>query len=127
MTPQELRERTAAFAVDIARLLKSVDSQPSSRVATDQLIRSATSTAANYRAAGLARSHREFISKISQVLEEADESLHWLEFMRDAQVTDIERLAPLIREARELTKIFGASKRTALMNAANRRKPKAPR
>lgn len=127
MTPQELRERTAAFAVDIARLIKSIDSQPAARVAIDQLIRSATSTAANYRAAGLARSHREFISKMSQVLEEADESLHWLEFMRDAEVADNERLTPLIREARELTRIFGASKRTALMNAANQRKPKAPR
>jgi four helix bundle protein len=100
MTPQELRTRTAVFAVDVARLMKTLDRQPAARVVTDQLLRSATSTAANYRAAGLARSHREFISKISQVLEEADESIHWLEFLRDAEVTQNERLAPLIREAR---------------------------
>ena len=72
-------------------------------------------------AAGLARSHREFISKISQVLEEADESIHWLEFLRDAQVTQNERLAPLIREARELAAIFGASRRTAMRNATEKR------
>jgi hypothetical protein len=51
----------------------------------------------------------------------AHESIHWLEFLRDAEVTQNERLAPLIREARELASIFGASKRTALRNAANRR------
>ena len=127
MTPQELRARTAAFAVDVVQLLKMLDAQPAARVVTDQLIRSATSTAANYRAAGLARTHREFISKISQVLEEADESVHWLEFLRDAKVTENERLAPLLREARELTSIFGASKRTALRNAANKRNSRPDR
>lgn len=121
MTPQELRERTAAFAVRVVRLTKALAAEPAAHVAVGQLIRSATSTAANYRAAGLARSHREFISKISQVLEEADESVHWLEFIRDTGLTAPEELAPLIREATELARIFGASKRTARRNAADKR------
>src|SRR5262249_37197183 len=98
-------------------LTKTFVNEPASEIITKQLIRSATSTSANYRAAGQARSHAEFRSKIATVLEEADECVHWLEFARTAGLARGRELDRLIREAKELAAIFGATKRTALQNA----------
>lgn len=117
MTPQELRERTARFAVDVTKLTRSFAAEPASEIITKQVIRSATGTAANYRAAGQGRSHAEFRSRIATVLEEADECIHWLEFAKNAGLSRGDELERLLREAKELAAIFGASRRTAMQNA----------
>ncbi|TAK17890.1 MAG: four helix bundle protein [Acidobacteria bacterium] len=98
-------------------MTKSFADEPASEIITKQLIRSATSTAANYRAAGQSRSHAEFRSRLATVLEEADECIHWLEFSRNAGLTQGPELERLHREAKELAAIFGASRRTAMQNA----------
>lgn len=92
-----------------------------------QLARAATSTAANYRAACLARSHAEFRSKIGLTLEEADESVYWLEYLREAALSADPDLGPLTREGLELTRILGASKRTSTERAKHRRRDQTPR
>jgi four helix bundle protein len=117
MTPQELRERTMRFAVAVNALVKAFRAEPAAALVTAQLLRSATSTAANYRSAGQARSHAEFRSKISLVLEEADECIHWLEFAKSTDLSRGPELEQLLTEARELAAIFGASRRTATQNA----------
>jgi len=117
MTPQELRERTAQFAVDVTAFVGRFAEHPATRIVTDQLLRSATSTAANYRAAGQARSHAEFTSRISVVLEEADECVHWLEFAERTGLAQGAEVSRLTREAKELAAIFGASRRTATQKA----------
>ena len=71
-----------------------------------QLIRCSTSVAANYRAACLAQSRAGFISKLSIVIEEADESYFWLEFIVDENLIKKDLVDPLLREAYELTAIF---------------------
>jgi four helix bundle protein len=78
-----------------------------------QLLDAATSVAANYRAACRARSRAEFIAKLGTVLEEADESLFWLELMVDAEVVTKSRVERLLKEADELTAIFTTSVKTA--------------
>ena len=78
-----------------------------------QLLRSATSVAANYRAACRARSRKEFVSKISIVLEEADETEFWIELLIDARLADAERTQDLLDEAGQLVAIFVATRRTA--------------
>ena len=65
--------------------------------------------AANYRSAGLARSHAEFTAKLGVVREEADESLYWLVYLRDAELPDPSALEPLVNEAFELFKILDRS------------------
>jgi len=116
MTPQELRERTARFSVDVTAFTRTVRAEPAAEIVINQLIRSATGAAANYRAAGQARSHAEFTSRISVVLEETDECIHWLEFCERAGIARGADLMVLIREAKELAAIFGASRRTATAN-----------
>lgn len=81
MTPEELRARLTAFAIAVTRFCKPVFSTPELRNIADQLGRSATSIASNYRVACRARSRREFISKIGIALEEADEAVGWLEVL----------------------------------------------
>jgi four helix bundle protein len=82
----------------------------------NQFLRSSTSVAANYRAACRGRSRAEFIAKIGVVLEEADESLFWLELMSEAGTMPIDRIQPLISEIRQLVAIFAATRITAQAN-----------
>ena len=79
----------------------------------NQLLRAGTSVGANYRAACRARSGADFISKIGIVLEEADETVFWLELLSDSGLVRRNLLDPLIAEAHELVAIFVASSLTA--------------
>lgn len=111
--PEELRDRTKRFAYRVLKLFKSLPRNTEAQIVGKQLLRSGTSVAANYRAVCRARSKAEFIAKIGIVVEEADETLFWLELIGDNNIMRQERLGPLVKEARELTAIFTASQRTA--------------
>jgi four helix bundle protein len=113
MGPDDLRVRTKAFAVRVVRLYKSLPFSADAQVLGKQLLRSATSVAANYRAACRARSRAEWIAKIGVVVEEADESMFWLEMLSDCGVVGSARLKELVNEANELTALFTASRQTA--------------
>jgi four helix bundle protein len=78
-----------------------------------QLIRCSTSVASNYRAACISQSKASFISKLSIVIEEADESYFWLEFIIDEKLLRNNLVEPLLKEANELTAIFITSRKTA--------------
>jgi len=82
-------------------------------VILNQVLRSATGIAANYRAAGGSRSKAEFIAKIGVVVEEADETVFWLEMLADSGIVRPEKLVNLLAEATELVAIFTASRKTA--------------
>ena len=110
---QELRARTKRFALDIVELFRSLPRTEEARVLGKQLLRSATSVGANYRAACRARSKAEFVAKIGLVVEESDETVFWLELLVDAQIVPPGRLEGLLTEANELLAIFAASQRTA--------------
>jgi four helix bundle protein len=110
---QELQERTKWFAVEVIRLVEALPKTQTAEVLGKQLLRSATSVAANYRAACRGRSRAEFVSKINVVEEEADESEFWLELLVEANVVARERVLGLLKEAGELTAIFVATGRTA--------------
>ena len=111
-----LKKRTQDFAHGCVKLALAVPASTLGNHLANQLIRSSTSVAANYRSACLAQSKASFIAKISIVLEEADESAFWLEFIRDEQMIDGAALSPLLDEANELKAIFYASRKTARHN-----------
>jgi four helix bundle protein len=113
---EELKKRTRNFAVRIVRLFRALPSCPEARVVGQQLLRSGTSVAANYRAACKARSPADFISKLGIVEEEADETVFWLEFLVETGLVRRERMLDLTDEAKQLTAIFAASRRTAKGN-----------
>ena len=109
-----LRARTKRFAFDIIALVRSLPRGMATDAVARQLIRAATSVAANHRAAARARSRREFISTLAVVLEEADETELWLDALEQCE-TGV-AMEALQREARELRAIFSAALRTARAN-----------
>ena len=111
--PEELRDRTKAFALRIIRLFRSLPYRTDTQVLGKQWLRCGTSGAANYRAGCRARSKQEFIARIGIVAEEADESVLWLELLNESGITKFEKTGELLREARELTAILTASQQTA--------------
>jgi four helix bundle protein len=113
MTPKELKARTKRFAIDVIRLCRELPTTLDGRTVGAQLLRAATSVAANYRAACRGRSRAEFIAKLGVVLEEADESLLWLELINEAEVASGPKVERLLKEADELTAIFTTSVKTA--------------
>lgn len=113
MNNEELKRRTKKFALDVIRLTGDFPKTKSVDVIGYQLIKSATSVGANYRSACRAQSHAHFVSKISIVEEEADESLYWLELALESGLITKEKITHLLNEANELTSIFTASRKTA--------------
>jgi four helix bundle protein len=103
---RDLRERTQIFARRIIRLFLALAKDAASQILGKQVLRAGTSIGANYREASRARSKAEFASKIGECLKEADETLYWLELLRDEGFVPGTRLQPLIQEANELVAIL---------------------
>src|SRR6266446_1331140 len=103
---KQLQDRTKKFAVRIIKAFEEVTKDEATRVIGRQFLRSGTSLAANYRAACRVRSSADFISKISVVSEEADETLFWLELLIDSELITTKKVESLMAECEELLKIF---------------------
>jgi len=115
--PEELRDRTKAFALRVIRLFRSLPYRTDTQVLGKQLLRCGTSVAANYRAACRARSKAEFVARIAIVAEEADESVLWLELLVESGIIKSEMTVALLKEAKELAAILTASRQTAKKSA----------
>ncbi len=112
ITKEELKRRTKQFAHRCVKLAMSLPDHPLANHIRYQLIRCGTPVAANYRAACIAHSKVSFTAKLSIVIEEADESAFWLEFIMDEELMRQELIKPLFDEANELTAIFISSRKT---------------
>ncbi len=117
MDRSDLQERTFRFAVDVTRLCSRLPNEMTYWVVGKQLVRCATSVGANYRSACRAKSRADFIAKLAIVEEEADESMYWLEILKELNPElDSKRVEQLHNEANQLVAITVASKRTARRN-----------
>jgi len=116
MNNEELKERTKDFAHRCVKLALALPKSTLGNHIEKQLIRCSTSVAANYRAALMAQTKPAFISKISIVIEEADESEFWLEFVMDEELMKREKVLPLFTKAHELASIFIITRKTAQKN-----------
>jgi four helix bundle protein len=116
MKNEDLKDRTLRFSIRIMSLVESLPSAKSLTVISNQILRSATSVGANYRAARRAKSGKDFINKLKIVEEETDETLYWLLLIQQCGLVKAENLDNLISEANELLAIFVASLKTAKLN-----------
>jgi four helix bundle protein len=116
MTTDELKARTKEFALRVIRLVDALPTSVKGRAIANQIMRSSTSVAANYRAACRARSRAEFIAKIGVVEEEADETACWLDLIIDSKIRSKTLIEPLLKEAGELVAIMAASRKSAIGN-----------
>ncbi len=119
MDATQLKARMRAFALDVIALVEILPRSMTTEVLGKQLLRSATSVGANYRAACRARSKPDFLAKMGILEEEADECLYWMELLRDYRRITPERYAPLAKEADELLAITVASINTARLSRTN--------
>lgn len=113
MNTDELKARTKEFALRVIKLVAALPKSVEGRAIANQLVGSGTSVAANYRSACRARSRTEFAAKMGVALEEADESLLWLELIVAARLLPAARIDALLREADELVAIMVASRKSA--------------
>ena len=112
----EMKARTKKFAHGCVKLALSLPHDQLGSQIKGQLIRSATSVAANYRASCLAQSVPQLISKMSIVIEEADESKFWLEFAKDENLVDENDISFLVDEIHQITSILIKSRHTLISN-----------
>ena len=110
---KQLQQRTKQFALRIIRLVRALPNTPEGWVLGKQILRSGTAIGANYRAACCSRSRTEFVARIGIVVEEADETVYWLELLAEAGTVKPRLLEGLIKECSEFSRIFAASRRTA--------------
>lgn len=113
---EQLKSRTKKLAVDIILFYERINKTDTTRIIGRQLIRSVTSTASNYRAACISRSQKEFFAKISIVVEEADETLFWLEILKDTKLVSEEFLKPFMDETLEIVKIVSKARKNIYSN-----------
>jgi four helix bundle protein len=116
MTEKDLLQRTKNFALRVIKLVNALPNNLAGRKIGDQLIRSGTSVAANYRAACRGRSKAEFIAKLGIVEEEVDESTLWMELIIESSLMEEKLVSSLLQESVEITKIMAASKISARNN-----------
>ncbi|MEL1245694.1 four helix bundle protein [Flavobacterium sp. DGU11] len=112
MTSEQLKIRTKQYSLLIINLVEKLPVTTASKIVAYQIAKSGTSVGANYRAVCRARSDREFISKMEIVLEEADETLFWLEIISEKCWIEKDSIDAIWKEGNELTAIFVSSLKT---------------
>ena len=121
MTQNEMKVRTKKFALRIVTLVESLPNTKTSSVLGGQLIRSGTSVGANYRAACRAKSTADYISKLSIVEEEADESIYWIELLVESNQVKVNLVENLLDEANQILAIIVS----AIKTSKEKRNPKS--
>lgn len=109
---EQFRNRTKKFVIDNIKLFRSLPKTEEAKIIGRQLLRSSSSVGSNYRAACRARSQAEFHSKISIVVEEADESVFWMEVLVEADVMKLPEVTTLMNEANEILKVTSSARKT---------------
>ena len=116
MNEEQLKSRTKEFAKNIIQLCRNLPNNREGRLIGDQMFRSGTSVAANYRAACRGRSKAEFVSKLAIVEEEADETMFWLEVIKEMSIYEEPVVEDLIKESDEIIAIIVSSIKTTNKN-----------
>ena len=106
MTTDELKERFRKFSVRIIRMVNAMPNTIAANAIAKQIVRSGTSPSANYRAACLAKSNKDFLNKLKMVKEEIDETEHWLGLIMDAEILPSDKVQALYEESVELKRII---------------------
>lgn len=112
MDKKDLKERTKRFSLEIIKLLELIPNSKVGYTIANQMVRSATSIAVNYRAASRAKSERDFLNKLLIVEEAAGETLYWLELLREGKMLSESVLDDVIKECDELVAIFTSAGKT---------------
>ena len=125
MTEQEFKDRTKQIALRVIRLVESLPNTNSAQIIGKQLLRSATSVGANYRAACRGKSTADILHKLSIVEEEADESLYWLELLIESGIVSENKLSALMSDINEIVAMIVSSIKTLRSKTQSIQNPKS--
>ncbi len=125
MTTEELKERFRKFSINIIKLVNKMPNNIAGNAIAKQIVRSGTSPAANYRAACLAKSNKDFLNKLKMVEEEIDETSHWLSVIMDAELLSRTQVEDLYDECIELRRIIVRSITTIKQTIDSQERPTA--
>lgn len=114
---KDLQARTKKLALRVIKLAQFLEKNRIASVISKQILRSGTSVAANYRAACRAKSKKDFINKLSIIVEEADETMFWLELLFESNLVKEDLVHDLYREATEITAIMVASRKSTVLHS----------
>ena len=110
------KSRTKQFVIDNISLFRLLPKTEEAKIIGKQLLRSSSSVGANYRAACRARSKAEFYSKLSIVVEEADESSFWLEVLVESNILKLNEVETFLNEANAILKVVASARKTVSSN-----------
>ena len=116
MNEEQMKKRTKEFAKEIIKLCRKLPKNREGVLIGNQIFRSGTSVAANYRSACRAKSKPDFIAKLSIVEEESDETCFWLELIKEMEILQMPEIDTLIKENDEIISIIVSSIKTARKN-----------
>ena len=119
MTTEDVKRRTKNIGIEVIKLTDLLPQKTSAWTVAKQIVRSATSIGANYRAACRAKSTADFINKLKIVEEETDETLYWLEIIEETGMLSIENLVAIKKETNEILSIIVSSINTTRKKLAN--------
>lgn len=125
MTEQEFKDRIKQIALRVINLVESLPKTYSAQIIGKQLLRSATSVGANYRAACRGKSTADVIHKLSIVEEEADESLYWLELLIESGIMTEKKLSALMIDINQIVAMTVSSIKTLRINIKKKNNPKS--
>lgn len=108
---EDFKRRTKEFVLRSVRVFQALPKTEEAQILGRQFLRSASSTGANYRATCRARSKDEFYAKLSITIEEANESLFWMEILAESKIIPLNRLESLMQEATEIVKILSKARK----------------
>lgn len=108
---EEMKARLKQFVLDLIKFCQGLPKTQEANILKNQLLRSGSSVYANYRAACRARSKAEFFSKLSIVVEEADETEMWLDLVIDSKISETPEARRLHQESLEILKIMASARK----------------
>ncbi|MGA0560618.1 four helix bundle protein [Larkinella sp. VNQ87] len=108
---EEFKKRTKQYVLRSVRVFQALPTTDEAKIIGKQFLRAASSTGANYRAACRARSKAEFYAKLSITIEEADESLFWMEVLTETGIMTYQRMESLMQEATEIVKVLSKARK----------------
>jgi four helix bundle protein len=111
---EQFKSRTKLFALRVIKLYQALPKTEEARIIGKQLLRSSTSVAANYRAVNRARSKAEYIAKLGIVVEEADESLFWIELLIESNIMEEKKMIDIKKEATEILSILAKARKNSI-------------
>ncbi len=105
----KLKDRTYQYSIKMIEFLDNLPKDNSAQIISKQLLRSATSIGANIVEAQASSSKKDFTKYFNYSLKSANESVYWLNLLKDAKKINNSQIEYLLNETKELAKILGSS------------------